>query len=113
MSQVVSDETDLFEGSDVWDNQLGVRLDLYVTALNSTSGLVIPGMRFDFWAANATGVYSDIAAQNTFGVEYMRGFVFTNASGIAKFKTIIPGRYVGRTNHIHLRVRIGAGTLRL
>jgi protocatechuate 3,4-dioxygenase beta subunit len=38
---------------------------------------------------------------------FLRGIQVTNADGIAAFRTIVPGYYMGRTNHIHFKVRIG------
>ena len=49
-------------------------------------------------------MYSDVSAQGTLGLHYLRGWQVTNASGMVAFSTIIPGRYTGRTNHVHMRV---------
>jgi protocatechuate 3,4-dioxygenase beta subunit len=37
---------------------------------------------------------------------FCRGIQLTKASGIATFKTVFPGFYQGRTNHIHFKVRV-------
>ena len=36
---------------------------------------------------------------------FLRGVQFTDARGRAEFRTVFPGFYMGRTNHIHFKVR--------
>ncbi|WP_181321756.1 intradiol ring-cleavage dioxygenase [Trinickia symbiotica] len=36
---------------------------------------------------------------------FLRGIQRTDGQGIATFHTIVPGNYMGRTNHIHFKVR--------
>jgi protocatechuate 3,4-dioxygenase beta subunit len=38
---------------------------------------------------------------------FLRGVQLTNEQGLVDFRTIFPGAYVGRVNHIHLKVHIG------
>jgi protocatechuate 3,4-dioxygenase beta subunit len=38
------------------------------------------------------------------GGNYLRGGQRTNAAGVARFDTIFPGWYRGRTPHIHMKV---------
>jgi protocatechuate 3,4-dioxygenase beta subunit len=38
---------------------------------------------------------------------FLRGIQLTAADGIVLFRTIVPGYYMGRTNHIHFKVRLG------
>jgi protocatechuate 3,4-dioxygenase beta subunit len=38
---------------------------------------------------------------------FLRGVQLTDGRGIVEFSTIFPGCYMGRTNHIHLKVHIG------
>ena len=59
----------------------------------------------DIWQADAAGIYSDEAIENTSGQTYLRGYQTTDSSGIVKFKTIFPGWYAGRTIHIHVMIR--------
>ncbi len=62
----------------------------------------------EVWHADASGAYSgfDGAANDTF----MRGQQVTNAVGRARFRTIYPGWYRGRTVHIHVKVHAGGDT---
>jgi protocatechuate 3,4-dioxygenase beta subunit len=38
---------------------------------------------------------------------FLRGIQITGGDGIVSFKTVFPGYYMGRTNHIHFKVRVG------
>jgi protocatechuate 3,4-dioxygenase beta subunit len=38
---------------------------------------------------------------------FLRGIQITGADGIVNFNTVFPGFYMGRTNHIHFKVRVG------
>jgi len=68
------------------------------------------GAYVDIWHANAPGTYSDVSGSgnpdNT-GVDWLRGYQVSDASGSVTFTTIMPGWYTSRTIHIHFRVRVG------
>jgi protocatechuate 3,4-dioxygenase beta subunit len=38
---------------------------------------------------------------------FLRGIQITDANGAVAFQTVFPGYYMGRTNHIHFKVRVG------
>ena len=38
---------------------------------------------------------------------FLRGIQFTDSTGRVAFATVFPGFYIGRTNHIHFKVRLG------
>jgi len=38
---------------------------------------------------------------------FLRGIQMTDAEGAVRFRTVFPGFYMGRTNHIHFKVRLG------
>jgi len=61
----------------------------------------------DIWHCDALGIYSDVEDPrfNTVGQKFLRGYQLTDARGEAKFLTIYPGWYQGRTVHIHVKVR--------
>jgi len=106
------DSADGFERSNVLANldgtevQTGVPLTLTVYVYDSEKGCApFAGAQIDIWHCNASGVYSDIAAENTIGHQWLRGYQLTDATGKVTFTTIIPGWYSGRTTHIHTRVR--------
>jgi protocatechuate 3,4-dioxygenase beta subunit len=52
----------------------------------------------DFWQADSGGEYDNRGYQ-------LRGHQFTDASGKYRLETVVPGRYPGRTRHIHVKVQ--------
>jgi protocatechuate 3,4-dioxygenase beta subunit len=69
----------------------------------------LPGAAIDVWQCDARGVYAGVSgpgqpAQAT-GGKALRGFQVTGADGQARFTTIFPGWYQGRTVHIHFKIR--------
>ena len=86
---------------------LPTALAVNVSELNADGTVTpLPGAVVDIWHCNAYGVYSDIAAENSTGEKFLRGYQITNSHGNVKFMTIYPGWYSGRTPHIHARVRV-------
>ena len=67
----------------------------------------VSGAQVDIWHANASGLYSDVAANGTTGHKYLRGYQVTDADGVADFVTVFPGWYTGRAIHIHFKIRKG------
>ncbi|MET4047050.1 protocatechuate dioxygenase [Rhodococcus sp. 1163] len=63
--------------------------------------------------ATSDGSYSvgDSESATTDDSTYLRGAQTTDADGIAKFTTIFPGWYVGRTTHIHVKVHVDKSTV--
>jgi protocatechuate 3,4-dioxygenase beta subunit len=106
------DSADGFNRTDITANldgtsvQAGIPLVLTVyiyDAQNSCTPYV--GAQVDIWHCNASGVYSDIAAESTSTEQWLRGYQITDSTGKIAFTTIVPGWYQGRTTHIHLRIR--------
>ena len=77
----------------------------------------IAGARVDIWHCDAQGNYSGYARQgsaavvDTTGQTFLRGTQPTDAMGIAKFETIYPGWYRGRTTHIHYKIFLDERTV--
>ncbi len=67
----------------------------------------LPGALVDVWHCDALGVYSGVADRSfdTSGQQFLRGYQVTDANGVARFTTIYPGWYPGRTVHIHFKIR--------
>ena len=72
----------------------------------------LPGAQVDIWHCDARGVYSDVqdAGFSTIGQKFLRGYQISDPRGEARFLTIYPGWYPGRTVHIHLKVRTAPET---
>ena len=89
----------------------GKQLDLTFNVSQVTGGQCVPlaGAMVDVWHCDASGVYSGVNDNmegfNTVGQKFLRGYQKTDAKGAARFTTIYPGWYRGRTVHIHFKIR--------
>jgi protocatechuate 3,4-dioxygenase beta subunit len=92
--------------------QPGVPLVLKLAVSRVDNGVCTPltGATVDAWHASALGLYSDEAVENTQGRKFLRGYQVTDANGVVQFTSVYPGWYMGRTVHIHFKVRMYAGT---
>jgi protocatechuate 3,4-dioxygenase beta subunit len=91
--------------------QQGIPLHFVIHVFDVDNGSCIPlkGARIDIWHANSHGIYSAIKDLGTTGKKFLRGYQTTDNNGTARFTTIYPGWYQGRTIHIHDKVRIFNG----
>lgn len=93
----------------------GARLDLefHVSSLDPQRCEPLPGALVDVWQCDAAGVYSGVEDINdrfdTTGKRFLRGHQVTDGQGVARFTTIYPGWYRGRTVHIHFKIRTNPG----
>ncbi len=62
----------------------------------------VPRTLVDFWQADAAGAYDNQGFR-------LRGHQFTDAEGRYRLRTIVPARYPGRTQHIHVKVQPAGG----
>jgi len=88
----------------------GMPLRLSINVSESQGGACAPlaGALVDIWHCDAAGAYSDVSGAgnpNTVGERWLRGYQATDAHGNVRFLTIYPGWYMGRTVHIHFRIR--------
>lgn len=105
---------------DVREEEDGVVLHLDVNVIDVTTCQPIPDIYVELWGCNSTGVYTGVvargngagaAAPEEINNSALRGLQQTNKNGTASFVTVIPGHYVGRTNHLHTIVHHGATRL--
>lgn len=89
---------------------LPLTVTLNIFSVTSAGCAALQGAWVDIWHCDAGGLYSDTAANNTVGQQFLRGYQITNTSGAANFTTIYPGWYSGRAVHIHVRIRTFNGT---
>jgi protocatechuate 3,4-dioxygenase beta subunit len=84
-----------------------LNLTLRVSRLDGAGCRPLPGAHVDIWHCDALGIYSDVRDPdfNTVGKKFFRGYQLTDAQGEARFATIYPGWYEGRTVHIHFKIR--------
>jgi protocatechuate 3,4-dioxygenase beta subunit len=64
----------------------------------------IPNAWLDFWQADAQGVYDNQGF-------ILRGHQFTDAQGRYFLETVLPGKYPGRPQHIHLKIQPPGGAV--
>ncbi|MBA2332542.1 MAG: intradiol ring-cleavage dioxygenase [Actinobacteria bacterium] len=91
---------------DIRDGHDGAVLDLRTTVVDAATCKPVKGALVEIWHCDAAGLYSGFgagAASRTF----LRGGQRTDAKGLARFTTIYPGWYQGRTVHLHVKVHIG------
>ena len=89
----------------------GVPLFLRLAVLDVSTCKPIRNAAVDVWHCDALGVYSGTAVQGTESQTFLRGIQRTDRSGLARFTTIYPGWYQGRTVHIHVKVYVGGQTV--
>lgn len=86
-----------------------LHLGFQVSQLNASGCRPLAGALVDIWQCDAMGIYSGVEDINglfdTVGKQFLRGHQVTDAEGIARFETIYPGWYRGRTVHIHFKIR--------
>ncbi len=90
--------------SDITEGVPGVPLYMYIRVLDEDGCTPLPGAEVDVWHTESLGTYSNFASQGTAGETWLRGVQFAGSDGIARFKTIYPGWYPGRTTHLHVKI---------
>jgi protocatechuate 3,4-dioxygenase beta subunit len=78
-------------------------LAFVVSQMASNACTPLKDAQVDVWHCDALGTYSDV--QGSSGKKFLRGYQLADANGNAKFTTIYPGWYRGRTVHIHFKIR--------
>jgi protocatechuate 3,4-dioxygenase beta subunit len=68
-----------------------------------TSCAPLAGAKVDVWQADANGEYDNSGGYR------LRGYVLTDADGRYAFRTVVPGEYPGRTEHIHVKITPAGG----
>lgn len=82
----------------------GYPLDLAVRVVSVRAQCEpLAGIQVDVWHTDALGRYSDVEDQR--GKTFCRGYQLTDPQGYARFRTIYPGWYPGRTIHVHVKMR--------
>lgn len=92
---------------DIRGGRPGTPLALTFNVVDAATCRVIPGAAVEIWHCDAAGRYSGFASEGTRGETFLRGVQRTNVNGNARFDTIFPGWYRGRTPHIHMKVSVG------
>lgn len=97
--------------ADITEGLASIPLDVVFT-VHDEQGRPYEGARVDIWHCDAQGVYSGFeqlgAAMR--GKTFLRGTLPVDQDGQARFQSIYPGWYCGRTTHFHFKVRRGSLT---
>lgn len=86
---------------------LPLLLRFRVTDVSNGACAPLEGAQVDVWQCDSDGEYSGVqdAGFDNSGALWLRGFQFTDDTGMAEFLTIVPGWYSGRAVHIHFKIR--------
>jgi protocatechuate 3,4-dioxygenase beta subunit len=95
--------------SDIREDRPGTKLVLALRVRGGEDCAPVENAIVDIWHCDAGGVYSGFDAGE--GERFLRGAQATNEQGIARFTTIYPGFYQGRTVHIHAKVHLDRQTV--
>ena len=95
--------------SDIREGRPGTPLVLALRVRAGDDCAPVENAIVDIWHCDAGGVYSGFGSGE--GERFLRGAQATNEDGIAKFTTIYPGFYQGRTVHIHAKVHLDRQTV--
>jgi len=78
-----------------------------VSRVDGAACAPLPGAMVDVWQCDADGIYSGVRDPgfDTLDNKFLRGHQRTDAGGEARFVTLYPGWYPGRTVHIHFKIR--------
>lgn len=103
----ILDRSDIRSDPETGEVSEGVPFTLRMRVFQVEDGACVPldGAVVDVWHCDAEGRYSDVAANDTVGLQFLRGYQLTDENGAVRFTTIYPGWYTGRAVHIHVKVR--------
>ena len=96
---------------DIREGRPGTRLELATSVVDVSTCAPIRGAAVDVWHCDAGGMYSGFAQEGTEGETFMRGIQRTDRNGLARFVTVYPGWYSGRTVHVHVQVSLGGNVV--
>jgi protocatechuate 3,4-dioxygenase beta subunit len=94
----------------ITEGRPGVPLLLRLRVVDASTCRPIRGAAVDIWHADALGVYSGFGAGRR-NRTAMRGIQRTDRTGLARFRSVYPGWYQGRTVHIHVKVHLAGNVV--
>jgi protocatechuate 3,4-dioxygenase beta subunit len=95
---------------DITEGRAGMLLLLRLHVVDASTCKPIKGAAVDIWHADAGGVYSGFGSGSG-NRTFMRGIQKTDANGLARFRSVYPGWYQGRTVHIHVKVHVAGNVV--
>jgi len=87
-------------------------LELRVSQITRQGCTPLSGAVVDLWHCDPFGVYSGVQDPrfDSTGKKFLRGYQVTDDAGAARFTTVYPGWYPGRTVHMHFKIRSNPST---
>ncbi len=100
------------ERVDITEGRPGTPLRVGFTLVDAQTCEPIKGAAIELWHADAAGIYSGFDEEDgnlidAAGETFMRGYQLTDEHGEARFLTVYPGWYPGRTPHVHVTILFG------
>jgi protocatechuate 3,4-dioxygenase beta subunit len=97
---------------DITEGRPGTPLLLRLKVVDASTCKPIKGAAVDIWHTDALGVYSGFGSGSGSGNRtFMRGVQRTDKNGLARFRSVYPGWYPGRTVHIHVKVHVAGNVV--
>lgn len=97
--------SNILESGTVGAGEGGIPLTFKLRIINVANCTPIPNARVDVWHCSEAGNYSGYGSY--VGQTWMRGIQQTDSEGYVTFKTVFPGWYTGRIQHVHYQVFVG------
>ena len=94
---------------DITEGKAGMPLRLRLQIVDAAACVPSQRARVDLWQCDAAGVYSGYDQERSAGQRWLRGTQFTDADGVATFRSLYPGWYEGRAPHIHVKAWLPDG----
>ncbi len=94
----------------ITEGRTGAPLLLRLRVVDASTCRPIKGAAVDIWHADALGVYSGFG-EGRRNLTAMRGVQRTDRTGLARFRSVYPGWYQGRTVHIHVKVHVAGNVV--
>ena len=94
----------------ITEGRPGVPLLLRLRVVDASTCRPIKGAAVDIWHADALGAYSGFGGGSG-SRTFMRGIQRTDKTGLARFRSVYPGWYQGRTVHIHVKVHVAGNVV--
>jgi protocatechuate 3,4-dioxygenase beta subunit len=95
---------------DITEGRPGVPLLLRLRVVDASTCRPVKGAVVDIWHTDALGVYSGFGSGSA-NRTFMRGIQKTDPAGLARFRSVWPGWYQGRTVHIHVKVHVAGNVV--
>ncbi|MGH8877557.1 MAG: intradiol ring-cleavage dioxygenase [Stackebrandtia sp.] len=103
---------------DITEGKTAAPLQLKISVVETGACGAVPDAAVELWHNDYWGYYSSFTDHHPGGSvpppdnvgdpnTFLRGIQLTGADGYCEFTTLLPGWYIGRCTHIHVKVHLG------